>query len=44
MPLSFDLPFDQLATYERKNPRQVDFDEFWDESLGEAAELEPAAG
>jgi cephalosporin-C deacetylase len=41
MPLSFDMPFDQLKTYQGTNPRPADFDEFWDKSLAELAEVDP---
>jgi cephalosporin-C deacetylase len=46
MPLLFDMPYDQLPTYEGTNPRPEDFDDFWDRSLAEnegtEAELIPA--
>ena len=35
MPLLFDMPFDELATYQGTNPRPDDFDDFWDRSLEE---------
>lgn len=35
MPLSFDLPFDQLQTYSGINPRPHDFDDYWNEALAE---------
>ena len=35
MPLTFDLPREQLQTYQGKNPRPHDFDPFWDKSLAE---------
>ncbi|HBO33616.1 MAG TPA: acetylesterase [Anaerolineaceae bacterium] len=35
MPLFFDLPFDQLKTYQGINPRPDDFDDFWDKGLAE---------
>ncbi len=41
MPLSFDLSFDQLATYQGRNPRPVDFDTFWDQSLSKMHALDP---
>lgn len=41
MPLGFDMPFDQLHTYQGSNPRPADFDEFWDNSLAELAEVDP---
>ena len=48
MPLMFDLPFEQLKTYQGINPRPADFDEFWDKGLAEMrainadVELKPA--
>jgi cephalosporin-C deacetylase len=41
MPLAFDMPFDQLHTYQGTNPRPADFDQFWDNSLAELAEVDP---
>ncbi len=35
MPLTFDLPFDQLEKYQGINPRPEDFDIFWDLGLKE---------
>lgn len=35
MPLTFDLPFDQLLTYPGTNPRPADFDAYWDAALAE---------
>lgn len=42
MPLTFDLPFDQLQAYAGRNPRPADFDAFWEASLQELAALDPA--
>lgn len=41
MPLGFDMPFDQLHTYQGTNPRPADFDEFWDRSLEEVLAIDP---
>ena len=41
MPLLFDMPFEQLATYEGTNPRPSDFDAFWRIALEEMHSLEP---
>ncbi len=35
MPLTFDLPREQLAAYAGRNPRPADFDDFWQEALTE---------
>lgn len=35
MPLSFDMPFDELLTYQGSTPRPDDFDEFWARALTE---------
>ena len=43
MPLLFDMPFDQLKTYQGSNPRPADFDDFWDNSLDELAKIDPKA-
>ena len=41
MPLTFDLPFEQLQTYRGKNPCPYDFDLFWDKSLEEMQSVDP---
>jgi len=41
MPLTFDLPIEQLRTYQGKNPRPSDFDSFWDKSLAEIRLIDP---
>lgn len=41
MPLTFDLPFDQLLTYQGVNPRPTDFDAYWDDSLAEMRAVQP---
>jgi cephalosporin-C deacetylase len=41
MPLTFDLPIEQLRTYRGINPRPSDFDSFWDKSLVEMQSLDP---
>jgi cephalosporin-C deacetylase len=41
MPLTFDLPIEQLETYQGKNPRPQDFDTFWDKSLIEMQSIDP---
>ncbi|MGB2821692.1 MAG: acetylxylan esterase [Phycisphaerae bacterium] len=41
MPLTFDLPLDELKTYQGTNPRPGDFDEFWDRSLEEMRLVDP---
>ena len=33
MPLTFDMPFDELLTYKGTNPRPADFDEYWARAL-----------
>lgn len=40
MPLTFDLPLEQLKTYQGINPRPSDFDFFWDQGLMEMNALE----
>jgi cephalosporin-C deacetylase len=41
MPLTFDLPIEQLKTYLGKNPCPFDFDSFWDRSLAEMRSIDP---
>ncbi len=41
MPLLFDMPWEQLQTYQGCNPRPKDFDAFWDKSLKEMEAIEP---
>ncbi len=41
MPLMFDLPMEQLKTYQGRNPRPDDFDEFWDAGLAEMKAIDP---
>lgn len=40
MPL-VDMPLDQLKTYEGRNPRPADFDEYWDASIAEMKAVDP---
>lgn len=41
MPLTFDLPLDQLQRYQGVNPRPADFDAYWERALAELAAVEP---
>jgi cephalosporin-C deacetylase len=41
MPLTFDLPIEQLKTYRGKNPCPYDFESFWDKSLIEMQSTDP---
>ena len=41
MPLTFDLPIEELRAYQGKNPRPADFDSFWDNSLVEMRSIDP---
>ncbi len=49
MPLTFDLPFEELSNYQGINPKPDDFDQYWDSGLQEmramdsSVELIPAA-
>jgi Acetyl esterase (deacetylase) len=40
MPL-FDLPLEQLKTYQGINPRPADFDQYWDDALQEMHTIDP---
>ncbi len=42
MPLLFDMPLDKLRTYEGRNPRPADFDDYWDKALAELDSIAPA--
>lgn len=41
MPLTFDLPREELETYNGRNPRPADFDQFWQEGLAEMQAIDP---
>src|SRR5512135_1501103 len=41
MPLIFDLPFEQLASYQGRTPRPQDFDAFWEKGLAEMRATDP---
>ena len=41
MPLLFDMPLEQLKTYQGANPRPDDLDEFWDQSVQEMRAVDP---
>ena len=43
MPLIFDLPFEQLGSYQGRNPRPQDFDAFWEKGLAEMQATDPQA-
>ena len=41
MPLTFDMPLEQLNTYSGTNPRPDDFDQYWDHALEEMNTVDP---
>ena len=41
MPLTFDMPLDQLHTYQGINPCPDDFDLFWDNGISEMKTIDP---
>ena len=41
MPLLFDMPLEELETYQGTNPRPADFDEYWAAGLAELDEIDP---
>ncbi len=41
MPLTFDIPFEQLTSYQGRNPRPRDFDAFWEKALAEMRATDP---
>ena len=40
MPL-IDMPLEDLKSYQGRNPKPADFDEFWDKSLAEMHAVDP---
>ena len=42
MPLTFDLPFEELLGYAGTNPKPPDFDAFWQVGLEEMRRVQPA--
>jgi len=41
MPLTFDLPYEELLTYQGINPRPDDFDDYWNDGLEQMLSLDP---
>lgn len=41
MPLLFDMPLEELESYQGTNPRPDDFDAYWDRGLAEIQDLNP---
>lgn len=41
MPLLFDMPFEELQTYQGINPRPDDFDDYWERGLAEMRATDP---
>ena len=41
MPLLFDMPLEELETYQGVNPKPDDFDAYWDAALAEMQALDP---
>jgi cephalosporin-C deacetylase len=41
MPLLFDMPLDQLLTYEGRNPKPADFERYWDTAIDEMRQVDP---
>lgn len=41
MPLTFDMPREQLVEYEGTNPRPDDMDQFWEERLRQLEKIDP---
>jgi cephalosporin-C deacetylase len=42
MPLLFDMPMEELRSYQGLNPRPADFNEFWNQSLEELSTVDPS--
>lgn len=41
MPLMFDMPLDELKSYQGINPKPADFDAYWDDALAEMNAMDP---
>jgi len=41
MPLTFDFPFEELESYQGRNPRPPDFEAFWEKGLAEMRGTDP---
>lgn len=41
MPLTFDMPYEKLLTYQGTNPKPADFDAYWDAALEEMRAIDP---
>lgn len=41
MPLTFDMPFEELKSYQGRNPRPADFDAYWEQGLREMRAIDP---
>jgi cephalosporin-C deacetylase len=41
MPLLFDMPYEQLVSYQGRNPCPADFDAYWDQALHEMRAQDP---
>lgn len=41
MPLQFDMPLEELKTYQGRNPCPDDFDAYWDQALAEMQAIDP---
>jgi len=41
MPLTFDMPFEQLENYRGINPKPVDFDSYWSDAIDEMKAVDP---
>lgn len=41
MPLLFDMPFSELQSYQGRNPRPKDFDQYWDAAILEMRQTDP---
>jgi cephalosporin-C deacetylase len=41
MPLTFDMPLEELKTYQGRNPRPDDFDTFWEQAITEMQAVDP---
>lgn len=41
MPITIDLPLNELQTYNGRTPRPADFDTFWDDGVAEVRSIDP---
>ena len=41
MPLTFDMPLEELKTYQGRNPRPANFEAYWNKAIAEMQAIDP---